>query len=92
MRLYKNLASFRKQTGLETSGVVLTQPIFLNPPPDSSDYRLTAPLLDFVLHDQSNAVDRGIRLPNINEGYAGDEPDLGAIEFGTRAPVYGVRP
>lgn len=92
MRSYSSLASFRRGTALETHGVALTQPIFLNAPADSADYRHAAPLLDFVLHDRSNAVDRGIRLANINEGYAGQGPDLGAIELGARLPVYGVRP
>jgi hypothetical protein len=92
MCLYSNLASFRQGTGLERNGVALTQPIFLNTPPDSADYKRAASLLDFVLHDRSNALDQGIRLPNINDGYTGNAPDLGAIEHGARLPVYGVRP
>jgi hypothetical protein len=91
-RSYSDLASFRKGTGLETNGVALTEPIFLHAPPDSSDYKLVAPVLDFVLHDRSNALDRATRLPNINDGYTGNAPDLGAMEFGARVPLYGVRP
>jgi hypothetical protein len=92
MHFYTDLASFRRETKLETNGVALTRPIFLNTPPDSPDYKRAAPLLDFALHDRSNALDRGIRLPNINDKYTGNAPDLGAMELGVEAPVYGVRP
>jgi hypothetical protein len=30
-------------------------------------------------------------LPNVNDGFAGANPDLGALELGSAAPVYGVR-
>lgn len=34
---------------------------------------------------------RGLRLPNINDGYAGTAPDIGAHEVGSALPVYGPR-
>lgn len=37
------------------------------------------------------AVDVGQVLPNINDGYAGKAPDLGAYEAGAVLPVYGPR-
>lgn len=47
--------------------------------------------IDASLSAGSNAVDAGLRLPNVNDGYAGANPDLGAIELGSGAPHYGVR-
>jgi hypothetical protein len=44
-----------------------------------------------MLHAESNAVDAGMKLPNINDDYTGERPDLGALELGREAPVYGVR-
>jgi len=40
----------------------------------------------------SAVVDRGIRLPNINDGFPGKGPDIGAYEAGQKLPIYGPRP
>jgi len=40
----------------------------------------------------SAVVDAGVRLPNINDGFLGDGPDIGAYEAGERLPIYGPRP
>lgn len=37
------------------------------------------------------AVDRGVALPNVNDGFAGSAPDLGAYEAGAALPSYGPR-
>jgi hypothetical protein len=47
--------------------------------------------LDFRLKRGSKAVDAGVRLPNVNDGFAGKAPDLGAYELDQIAPVYGPR-
>jgi hypothetical protein len=47
--------------------------------------------LNFQLKTGSKAVDAGVRLPNVNDGFAGKAPDLGALEAGQPAPVYGPR-
>ena len=39
----------------------------------------------------SAAVDRGMALPNVTDGFAGAAPDLGALEVGQAAPHYGPR-
>ena len=39
----------------------------------------------------SAAIDRGVVLPNINDGFAGKAPDLGALEAGQPLPIYGPR-
>jgi hypothetical protein len=38
------------------------------------------------------AVDAGAILPNINDGFIGSAPDLGAYELGQPLPTYGPRP
>lgn len=38
----------------------------------------------------SNGVDMGMRLPNINDGYAGTAPDVGAIERGDSGFCFGA--
>ena len=40
---------------------------------------------DFRLKPTSPAVDAGIELPNITDGFTGKAPDLGAIEAGPAA-------
>ena len=46
---------------------------------------------DLRLSADSGAVDRGERIPNINDGFAGEAPDLGAYEAGQPLPHYGPR-
>ncbi|MGE5186849.1 MAG: MYXO-CTERM sorting domain-containing protein [Acidobacteriota bacterium] len=40
----------------------------------------------------SSALDRGAVLAQIDDGYTGAAPDLGALEAGCAAPIYGPRP
>lgn len=46
---------------------------------------------DFRLAPGSPAIDAGCLLPNVNDGYAGNTPDLGALEVGAEDVVYGPR-
>jgi hypothetical protein len=46
---------------------------------------------DLRLAAASAAVDAGVAIPGINDGFAGARPDLGAYEVGAAAPVYGPR-
>ncbi|MCK6592234.1 MAG: hypothetical protein L6Q76_32165, partial [Polyangiaceae bacterium] len=43
----------------------------------------------FALSPSGAAVDKGTPLANVNDGFAGKAPDLGAIEAGQGEPVYG---
>jgi hypothetical protein len=90
---YSSVAALAQGTPLEDDGVALAAPIFqsvnhvLGPiaaPP-------LAPLADVSLHATSNAIDRGMVLPNINDGYTGSAPDLGALELGASMPAFGPR-
>ena len=77
--------------GVETSGRILTQPIFasgLVPPPS---YATTMAAQDVTLDASSNAVDAGATLSNLNDTFTGAAPDLGALELGCPLPVYGIR-
>jgi hypothetical protein len=47
---------------------------------------------DLRLRAGSAAIDAGIRIPNVNDGFNGAAPDLGAYEFGRAPPHYGPRP
>jgi hypothetical protein len=49
----------------------------------------TAPLL--TLASGSAAIDKGVKLANINDGFSGTAPDLGAYELGAPLPEYGPR-
>jgi len=46
---------------------------------------------DLRLAPRSRAVDAGAVLPNVNDGYRGEAPDLGAYEAGEALPHYGPR-
>jgi len=46
---------------------------------------------DLRLAAGSAAVDVGLPLPNINDGFSGPAPDLGAYELGSALPPYGPR-
>jgi hypothetical protein len=48
--------------------------------------------LDFRLKPGSAAIDHGVAIPNVTDGFAGAAPDLGALEAGQAPPIYGPRP
>jgi hypothetical protein len=94
---FKTLTEFSAATGQETHGIEVDYDIFENLqaplPPDSSKpgKPYDAADLNFRLKSAGKAVDAGVRLPNVNDGFAGKAPDLGAHELGQPAPVYGPR-
>ena len=61
--------------------------------PDRTDpQRLYNPEdLDFRLKPGSAAIDAGMELPSITDGFTGKAPDLGAYELGRPLPHYGPR-
>ena len=46
---------------------------------------------EFQLAARSAGVDRGVRLPNFNDAYAGAAPDIGAQETGAPILQFGLK-
>ena len=93
-RTFSSLAEFRAATGQEKHGVELDFDIFENmTPPDPTKRHAVyhAKDLDFRLRPASKAIDAGVRIPTVNDNFAGDAPDLGALETGRPQPHYGPR-
>lgn len=94
---FRTLAELAAATGQERHGIEVDYDIFVNvrppAPPDSSrpGTPYDAADLDFQLKRGSRPVDAGVRLPNVNDGFSGRAPDLGAHEAGQPVPVYGPR-
>jgi len=88
---YANLADVKARSPHEANGRILALPAFTGTPAPGPDYTSFAAPADVTLHATSNAVDAGLALANINDGFLGGAPDLGAWESGRPAPAYGVR-
>lgn len=95
-REFDSLTAFSAATGQESNSILIDTSIFQNvsmPDPDaplSTVYPFDD--VDYRLRRGSVAVDAGVALPNINAGFSGRAPDLGAIEFGDDMPHFGPRP
>jgi hypothetical protein len=94
---YKSLAEYSKATGQDAHSVLVDYDIFMNVPKlDAQDRRTVqrvykAEAFDFRLKPGSAAVDKGTVVPGITTGFAGQAPDLGALEVGQAPPHYGPR-
>lgn len=94
LQAFRTLVDFRKATGQELHGVTVDYDIFRNVhPPDHRQPHAVYAIgdMDFRLKPGSAAVDAGCRLPNINDDFTGNAPDLGALELDGPAPIYGPR-
>jgi hypothetical protein len=97
-REFVTLEAYSRATGQDRHSLVVDYDVFVQVPPlDARDVstvqRVHAPEgLDFRLAPGSAAVDRGVVLPNVTDGFTGAAPDLGALERGRPVPVYGPRP
>jgi hypothetical protein len=91
---YRNFSGFlaMQTSGMESHGVLLHQPIFASGLTAPASYTVRMTPQNAGLSTISNALDRGLVLPNINDGFKGSAPDLGAVESGCPAPIYGPRP
>ncbi len=89
--VYSSVSAFSAASGLETRGrridrntcfetFTVPGPPLTPVPPQHMTLRVGCP-----------AVDAGTILPNINDGFAGVAPDLGAYERGQPLPLYGPR-
>jgi hypothetical protein len=92
-RSYKTLEAFQAATGQEKHGVMVDYDSFMQVTMPSADpqHVYNSADFDFRLKPGSPAVDAGIELPTITDGFAGKAPDLGALEAGGPLPHYGPR-
>jgi hypothetical protein len=60
--------------------------------PQAFDRAVARAANDPRLAPASRAIDRGVRLPNFNDRFAGNGPDLGCCELGEDLPRFGPRP
>lgn len=88
---YESFAAMQS-AGMETSGMLLTAPIFESGLVAPASYVQELAPSDATLDAASNAIDAGAPLAGVTNGFLGAAPDLGALERGCPLPVYGVRP
>jgi hypothetical protein len=60
--------------------------VFPNPPHPEREVPDLRPLPGSVV------IDAALLIPNVNDDYTGDGPDMGAYEAGQDMPIYGPRP
>jgi len=96
-RRFSTLTDYSAGTHQDLHSVALDYDVFVNVPRlDAKDLRKVqtvykAEEFDFGLKSGSAAIDRGVALPNVTDGFAGRAPDLGALEYGQAPPRYGPR-
>jgi hypothetical protein len=96
---FRDLRSFVEASGMETHGVTAgfaalrsAANVFeLERQPPHNIHLVDASKLDLRPRPDSVLVDAGVVIPNVNEDYAGQAPDLGAYEVGQDLPHYGSR-
>jgi hypothetical protein len=94
-RPFATLKAYAAATGQDRHSKVVDYDIFVNAPkPDFTDVTHVVPVdsVDLRLKKGAAAIDAGVVLPNITDGFLGRAPDLGAYEFGAPLPHYGPRP
>jgi hypothetical protein len=96
-RLFKSLAEYSQATGQDRNSILVDYDIFMNVPrldaqkTEEVQKLYRAEDFDFRLKAGASAVDKGVPLPNVTDGFAGRAPDLGALEVGQRPVLYGPR-
>ena len=93
-RAFPTLEAYAEATGKDLHSRLVDYDIFINAPmPDFSDPTrvVNVDSVDLRLKKGAAAIDAGIELPNITDGFSGKAPDLGAYEFGEPLPHYGPR-
>ncbi|MFH1107168.1 MAG: right-handed parallel beta-helix repeat-containing protein [Candidatus Micrarchaeota archaeon] len=89
---YPDLAAFFLATGHEQHGFTADYSVFQGAHlPGGEGYTYLPGTADFRLVPSGAAVDAGIVLSGVNDGFAGAAPDLGAYELGSDLPQYGIR-
>ena len=95
---FPDLDAYRNATGQDQHSILVDYDVFADVKPLDAHDRATvqrvyrAEDFDFSLRPGSVAIDRGVVLPNVSDGFVGRAPDLGALEAGRPAPHFGPRP
>jgi hypothetical protein len=95
VRRFRTLAEYAGATGQESHSREIDYSVFVRAaaPDFASPTRLYTPEeVDLRLAPRSQAIDAGVELPGITDGFRGRAPDLGAYEQGAELPHYGPRP
>lgn len=82
---FADLAAYGTATGRDRNSVLVDYSTFLRairPDPSNPTHVYDPMDFDFGLASGSPAVDAGVALPNVTDGFSGSAPDLGAIEGG----------
>jgi len=93
-KTFASLVDFRTATLQETHGIEVDFNCFerMSPPDLGNRHAVYHSVdLNFRLKPGSKAVDAGVAIPTVNEGFTGRAPDLGALELGKPEPKYGPR-
>jgi hypothetical protein len=90
---FATLEAFAAATGQNKHSILIPgyEELFINVPEPTGKSNYNFFDFDFRLKDGVVAIDAGKPLPNINDGFNGKAPDLGAIEHGEPIPHYGPR-
>jgi hypothetical protein len=96
-RPFATLAEYSRATHQDVHSIELDYDVFVNVKKlDGKDLKTVQRLykaedFDFRLKPGSAAVDKGVVLHNVTDGFNGAAPDLGALEAGKTPPHYGPR-
>jgi hypothetical protein len=88
---FESVAEMNAMT-TEKHGVEVDLASFVTAPTVPTNPFPAKPQVDLRLSPGGKAVDKGVVLENVNDGFAGSAPDLGAHEAGDALPNYGPRP
>jgi hypothetical protein len=93
-KTFATLKEMAAATGQETHGIEVDYDIFekLEPPTATNRHKVYHSMdLNFKLKPGSKAVDAGVAIPGVNDGFVGKAPDLGALEVGKPETKWGPR-
>jgi len=89
---YQTMEEFAEDTGQMRHAVEVGWDVLLGAPkPPAHETAVDPAAVDLRLRPGSRAVDAGVVLPGINDGFTGKAPDLGCYEQGQPVPHYGPR-
>ncbi len=87
---FTSLATLKANT-TEVHAVQVDMSVFADAVPFPSNPYPPKPVVDLQLAAGGAAIDKGVVIVGLNDGFSGAAPDLGAYELGATSPVYGPR-